>query len=491
MNTPTAALPAAIPIHPWLKRLKLAFVPGPMTTMLDDLVAGLLARFKALGHTVQKAPDDQTDVILTSATFGQVVPWRKALMFSARRRFKLGRQPVIYTLIPASPSQFEHSLAAYHRALTKQPPDPSDFQFPGLSPRAHSVLIEQGLRGGPILALVRQLQAQAKSIRILLALGDRRPERLYHFDLVGAHPYSQAADREAFYTDIVLRVVTTESTHEVTDHQVAAEPITLGEWRSAPGPQAMRTAGREIGARNFFTDMIRISDLVHVPVVNESVSSQYSEGCFATWDVSLDGLIATVTGSARPVDKGNISDDDLAVIVGVRPDAQGALVRHVQGKRNDPPSSEAVEMMDMDSVLPKIVLGEGWDVQAQVPVIRSKLHGHRGVRAYNPKWVEYVPLDPPFYHYLVSCATAAQAKGIKSAFARAECLRNPDDPRQAAFSVLPGHGVVMVEKWVAGKQPFQILWEFMDSGDLQVDKYIPQGPMGYELSPEGVLVLRE
>jgi hypothetical protein len=30
-------------------------------------------------------------------------------------------------------------------------------------------------------------------------------------------------------------------------------------------------------------------------------AAQYSEGCFATWDPAVAGLVANVTGSARPV----------------------------------------------------------------------------------------------------------------------------------------------------------------------------------------------
>ncbi len=230
---------------------------------------------------------------------------------------------------------------------------------------------------------------------------------------------------------------------------------------------------------------------MHVPVVNDSVASQYSEGCFATWDAQASALIATVTGSARPVDKGNIGDDDLAVIVGVRADGAGAEVRHVEGKQNDPPSSEAVEMMDMDENLPQIKHETLGGVQTEVPVIRSKLHGHRGVSSFNPELVEYVPLDPPYYHYLVSCATAAQARGIKEAFSRAQSLLNPDDPRQTAFTVLPGHGLVVVEKWQADKAPFQLLWEMMDSGDLVIDPHVPQGVMDYEMQNNGKMHLRE
>jgi hypothetical protein len=236
--------------------------------------------------------------------------------------------------------------------------------------------------------------------------------------------------------------------------------------------------------------MVRISDLVQVPAVGNAIASQYSEGCFATWEPALDGLIATVTGSIHPVDKGNITEDDLAVIVGVRSDGRGALVRPVEGKRNAPPSSEAVEMMMMDRGLPTIALDPSRDSPVLVPAVRSKLHGHRSIAAYDPRRVEYVPLDPPYYHYLVSCATEAQAWAIEEAFARSETLQDPEDPRQVAFTVLPSHGVVMVEKWVPGTAPFQTLWECMDAGYLQVHNRIPQGPMEYVPGPAGMMLLK-
>jgi hypothetical protein len=178
------------------------------------------------------------------------------------------------------------------------------------------------------------------------------------------------------------------------------------------------------------------------------------------------------------------------VLVGVRPDQCGALTRQVEGKRNDRPSSEAVEMMDMDSLLPAITLGPAWNISSPVPVVRSKLHGHRGIAAYDPRRVEYTPLDPPYYRYLVSCGTDAQAQGIKAAFARAEALRNPDDARQIAFTVLPGHGAFIVEKWVVGKAPFQVIWEAMDAGALQVDNRVPQGTMAYVPGPDGRMGLQ-
>lgn len=477
---------AAQPVHDWLKKIHIHYRPGKANPLLEKFMTMLLIQFEQMGHVVQPAADEDTDVLLTTAGYGQVINWRRSLMLTGRIQLKLEHTPVTVTAIHITPGQLQEQLAYFEKALAKQPPDPADFRFEGLAESAAPVLIEQGRRGGPILSLMRVLQAQSKCIRILLLVGEDEIEYVYHFDLVGAHPVTQFdAGEEAFYADIVLRLVTYESTHEITNHQVVGELIPRAEWDALPAASGMKNAGLELGKRGFFTDMIRISDLTKVPAVTDAISSQYSEGCFATWSPQLKALIATITGSARPVDKGNVTDDDLAVIVGVRPDGQGVQVRHVEGKDNIKPSSEAVEMIDMDSLLPTINLENG----LAVPVARSKLHGHRGVSSYNPALVEYVPLDAPYYHYLVSCATEAQAKGIKAAFGRAECLLDPDDPRQLAFTVLPGHGVVIAEKWQAGKEPFQVMWEYMDSGDLVIDKLVPQGPMRYTSSDDGKMVL--
>ena len=165
-----------------------------------------------------------------------------------------------------------------------------------------------------------------------------------------------------------------------------------------------------------------------------------------------------------------------AVIAGIKPERDGALIRKVEGHPNHPPSSEAVEMIGMDLSLPKITLKDG----AQVPVIRSKLHGHRGVRAFDWTRVEYVPLPESYLHYPVSCSTDAQYRAVQEAFSNSYALRNPEDPRQLVFTVLPGHGMVLVEKWVEGKAPFQLMWEAMDSKIIEITNHIPQGPFAFE-----------
>ncbi|MBN1400633.1 MAG: hypothetical protein JXA74_07335, partial [Anaerolineae bacterium] len=66
----------------------------------------------------------------------------------------------------------------------------------------------------------------------------------------------------------------------------------------------------------------------------------------------------------------------------------------------------------------------------------------------------------------------------------------PEDPRQVVFTVLPGHGTVIVEKWVPGKLPLQTIWEYLDRGYLQIDNRVPQGPMRFGPDEDGIMHLR-
>lgn len=478
------------PVHPWLRSIRVAFLVGPVTALLEEFRQGLERAFRQLGHQVQATPDGQTDLLLTTARFGEPLDWRRAPLFTARRHYRLARTPAVITMIHVAPETFRQNLNRFEVILSKDPPDPADWDLPGLAPQAYQTLFEQGRRGGPILALQRMVQAQAKSIRVLLIVGEGHPQEVHHFDLVGAHPCSRAETPTELYRDVVLRIVTTLSTDEVNQHSVVEGTIPRRTWQQLETPGAMCRAGRQLGERRFFSQMVRIADLVAIPAVSDVVAAQYSEGCFCTWEPQLQAMITTVTGSARPIDKGSISEEDLAVVVGVRPDGRGALVRKVEGLRNDPPSSEAFEMFDMDSALPKIRADPSWGFSGQVPMVRSKLHGHRGVAAYRPERVEYVPLDQPYFHYLVSCGTLAQARGIKAAFARARALQFPEDPRQLVFTVLPGHGVVIVEKWVPGRAPFEVILDCLDRGHLLLDTLLPQGPFEYVCDTDGRMRLR-
>jgi len=493
-------------VHSWLFPLSVACVPGPMDPLLDEFTRGLMHRFEELGHKIMERPEEGPEVLLTTGIYNQPISWRESLFFSARRRYRLERYPTVFTIVHITPPRFQAMLDLLGSALTKENPGPEDYPFPGLTHKSYHTLHEQGQRGGPIMSAVRLLQAQTKCVRILLVVGDQHPQEAYTFDLVGGHPRTVASDPDEFYTDLALRIATAMCTHEITDHEVVDDPIPNKVWQRLSAPPAMLAAGKEFGIRRFFTEMVSVANLVAVPVFDGVISSQYSEGCYSTWDPDLGALVTTVTGSARPVDKGHLTENELAVIVSARPDGRGARIRHVEGKRNDPPSSEAVELIEMDSRLPRLA----WDQVSgrplagvfnhnpnnmsrtlTVPVVRSKLHGHRGVRSYDPRWVEHAYLDKPYYHYPVSCSTEAQARAIQTAFGRSEALNNPADPRQVVFTVLPGHGMVVVEKWVPGKAPFQVIWELMDAGALEITNLIPQGPLVFKPDSLGRMVLEE
>jgi hypothetical protein len=464
------------PTHSWLKQLNVSFVQGPSTGLANRVASELMAYFHHEGHATESTPAPETDVILTTARLGESLGWRDSLMFTARRRYKLKNVPTVFTIVHASPEQFNEWMANANQILESGPEAAPARYFAGIPQTATETLHRQGKRGGAILYLLRILQIQTKCIRVLLVIGREEPESAFLFDLVGAHPQIKFEDAQSFYKDIATRILTAASTEEITNHQVVEPAIKRDEWDRLSTIREMTQASHELGKRDFFTEMIKVSQVAEIPGFSEAISQQYSEGCFATWDVQINGLLTTITGSARPVRKENITDKDLAVIVGIKPEYDGALIKKVEGHPNHPPSSEAVEMIGMDLDLPKVVLSNG----ARVPVIRSKLHGHRGVQSFDRTRIEYVPLPKSYLHYPVSCSTDAQYRAVQNAFSNSAALRNPEDPRQIVFTVLPGHGMVIVEKWVDGKQAFQAIWEAMDHKEIEITNHIPQGPFRFD-----------
>lgn len=464
------------PTHAWLKQVNVSYIAAPASGLANQVALALMNTLRQDRHITEETPSPETNVILTTAKLGESLSWRDALLFTARRRYRLKHVPTVFTIVHASPEQFNEWMVKIEQILNGPPELAATFA--GIPDTALNTLHQQGTRGGTIMYLLRILQIQTKCIRVLLVIGRDEPESAFLFDLVGAHPQIKYGDPDVFYKDIAIRILTAASTEEITNHETVAPPIRLEEWHRLSTIREMTQASRELGKRDFFTEMIRVSEVAEVPGFSDAISSQYSEGCFATWDVQLNGLLTTITGSARPVHKENITDQDLAVIVGIKPERDGALIRKVEGHPNHPPSSEAVEMIGMDLVLPKITLPSG----AKVPVIRSKLHGHRAVQSYDPYWVEYVSLPGSYLYYPVSCSTDAQYRAVQQAFSSSSALQNPTDPRQLVFTVLPGHGLVIVEKWIEGKPAFQRIWEAMDDKEIEITNKIPQGPFRFEAS---------
>lgn len=477
--------------HAFLRPVQLAFVPAPSTPLVDEVLAGLQRALRERGHAWTERPDDHTDAFVTTARLHEPLAWRDSPMFIGRKKYRLSRKPANYAFVQVRPDELVELLERLEAALSRPEPRKQDFAFPGLSDNAWQVLLDQGRRGGAMMSLGRLLQAQSKSLRVVMIVGDERPVAAHLFDLAGAYPRIDGSDLGRFCDEIALRIATHLSTREVANHSTDDAPIANELWRAAEAPKAMMRVSRELGARDFFTSMVRIADLVDVPAITGAIASQYSEGCFGTHDPLLGAQVVTVTGSTHEVEKACVQQDDLAVIQSVHADGSGVVARAVEGLRNDPPSSEAVEFELIDHFLPRMRLPAAFGVDAEVPVVRSKLHGHRGVVSYDPRHVEYVALDEPFFHYLVSCSTEAQATGVAAAFARSAALNDPSDPRTVVFTVLPGHGLLMAEKWVAGTRPFDVLLRAMDDGVLEVGDGVPQGPMRYrEQGGRMVLELR-
>ena len=66
------------PLHPWLKTMRVAYLPGPSTSVAADVAQGIMQHLDALGHVAQERPTDETDVVLTTARFGEARSWRTA-----------------------------------------------------------------------------------------------------------------------------------------------------------------------------------------------------------------------------------------------------------------------------------------------------------------------------------------------------------------------------------------------------------------------------
>ncbi|MFQ5408185.1 MAG: hypothetical protein ACE5FI_07170 [Anaerolineales bacterium] len=479
----------AAPTHPWVRTLTVSYVPGKLDARLEWLVAPLLDWLRQNAHTVQAdGPTDGTDLIITTAIAGNPVERRDALFFQAKRLFKLSRRPHVLTLVSVPQVEYEMRLRQF-RALASSESKGAALSFPGMGPEAIAVLRSQARRG-PIVAFGRYLQTQVKSIRVVALVGGDgpAPERAIHFDLAGAHAETPAGPAAVFAKDVGRRIATQLSTHEVKEHEIVPDAVSAELWDNLKTPEAMVRAGPLFTEYGFFTDPVSVEKLLGFKGVSEVIAAQYSEGCYAAYDPDLGGLITTATGSARLVDKRAISPEDLAYVSGVRAGGDGALVGTIDGRPVVVPSVEAVELRGICDAVSKIVITNSQGEAVSVPAVRAILHGHVGVDAYNPKYVERITLDEPFYHYPVSCGTKALALGTAQAFARSQTLRDPNDPRKIVFLEQPCHGVLVAEKWTPGAEAFETIHGSLQSKRLNVSQQVPQGPITWRES--GNLVVK-
>ncbi len=481
--------------HGWVHPISVAYVPGKSNPALEQATPVLLDWLKSFGCTIEDPPTNTTDLIITTASFGEPVDRDQALLFHAKRLYRLNRRPTVLTLVSIEEAEYQKWLAHFAE-LARQPEGANlDEQFPGLGPRAIEVMAQQAKRGGPEVALGRFLQSQMKSVRVVAVRTDSqgRPRWAVHFDLAGAHPVTDASDLAVFAREIGLQILAAACAHEVDHHDYFPEPVPQDLWEKLDTPDAMIQAGVMFTEYGFFTTPVYIEKLLGYRGIGDAISAQYSEGCYAVFEPEIPGLISTATGSSRLVDKRLISRSDQAVIVGVKSERDGAVVRPVAGMERVVPSVEAVEMMGVCEAVPSHLHTNSRGEQVRIPNIRAILHGHLGVATFKPEYVESVSLDPPYYMHLVSCGTGALAQGTAAAFARSAALRDLNDPRGVIFLEQPGHGVVVVEKWVEGKAPFETIREYLDAGHIKITMAVPQGVVQWEqvTLPDGQVVMQK
>src|SRR5216683_4227081 len=186
-------------VHSWTHPISIAYMPGDNTAALDLASSALLDWMRDAGCTVTELPNNDTDLIITTRRFGDMVTREEALFFNAKRQFRLSTRPQVLTLVDVPEPEYQ-SLAAHFTAVAQLPEDEaSRNQYSGLGPQAADIISHQARRGGPDLAFARLMQGQVLSIRVMaLRTQAGRPYRAMHFDLAGAHPVTDATDLETF-----------------------------------------------------------------------------------------------------------------------------------------------------------------------------------------------------------------------------------------------------------------------------------------------------
>ncbi|HLO17844.1 MAG TPA: hypothetical protein VK206_23640, partial [Anaerolineales bacterium] len=165
------------PTHSWLKQLSISYVSGPSTGLADRVASHLMDYFHQERHNTQEVPSEETNVILTTVRLGEPLGWREALMFTARRRYKLKHTPTVFTVVHALPEQFNEWMVKAEQVLQGNAEMVSSFA--GIPETASRTLYQQGKRGGTIMYLLRVIQIQSKSIRVLLVVGKDEPESAF------------------------------------------------------------------------------------------------------------------------------------------------------------------------------------------------------------------------------------------------------------------------------------------------------------------------
>ncbi len=464
-----------IKLHDWLQPVTICFVAGASNARLARVTSQLADWFTDNGHHVQAEPDATTDLLITTMPGAIAIDRDGALLLNGKRRFKLPHRPQVLTFVDLTTAQFVERQG-YIDALRDLPYEAAKtVEIPGLG--AHgSEVIHQQLQRHDLVGMARILQGQAISIRIMGLIGDADwPDYGLHIDLAGAYakiPFHNPTD---FIENLGGRIATFLNTVDVKDHIYLDEQLAAARWNTSETPNDLVRAGKTFTEYGFFTDPVDVVKLLGFRGLGDAIAAQYSEGCYATYDPDLGGLVTTATGSAKFVDKRAIKRSDTTLITGVKAGRMGALVQSIEGREQIAPSVEAVELFGVCEHAGTEQTAAG----VMRPKVRSLLHGHVGVASYDAAHVECVVLDKSFYAYPVSCGTNILANATAAAFAAAEALEDTNDPRTVIFVEQPCHGIVVVERWVAGKRPFQEIEEALTNGWLVMQSHVPQSLSEY------------
>src|SRR5262245_39302084 len=153
--------------HAWVHPISVAYVPGKLNPALEQATKALLAWLESFGCTLERQPTNATDLIVTTACFGEPVDRDQALLFHAKRIYRLSRRPTVLTLVAIEEAEYQKWLEHFSE-MARQPEGADlDEQFPGLGPLAAEVMVQQAKRGGPEVALGRFMQSQMKSVRVV------------------------------------------------------------------------------------------------------------------------------------------------------------------------------------------------------------------------------------------------------------------------------------------------------------------------------------
>lgn len=460
-------------MHRWLHPVRATVLPGSGPQPVTALTHRIATWLHSTGNIVTEQPTPSTNVLLTTATFGQAVAVECAPLFTAKRAYHLHTRPTVVTLVGMRSDQFkdwtEHfaNLSAIQRT------------YPGLGPAAGRILADQSRTAGPEVALGRLVQAQAKSIRAIVITFDSndQPVQAIHYSLAGAHRVTDATNIDEFVRDAGIRILTAACERDVHDCAYVSDALPLRTWNSLTVPAAMIRSGRRFGEMGLFSAPVSIETLLGFRGLGDVLSKQFSDGCYAAFEPKLSALVMTASGSWRSIDKGAIGQSEQAIVVGVADNSDAVQVRPVEGFGHVRPSVEAFEMMGICKAVGSHELRESMDRPVTVPNVRAILHAHRGVDAYDPQKVERVVLDEMFEAFPVSCGTLPLAKASAAAFGRSVALSDHDDPRLIVFLEQPGHGVIVIERWAASAStdPFDAIHQSLVRGDLVLSKRVPQG----------------